>query len=1842
MNKGDGKSMRIKRWQQKSLSFLLIGALLLPGGVHAESAPVSDPAGSDPVAQVADTKQWVQAAKEAMKAAAKQTEPSAAEIPEVSEKAVNEQQWDSMKAADVWKLSQSLNRQALQIVAYFYPEWDRFLSHDEQVDKTAWFDETVMEKIEQLDGGQRDLLLSSIPVIQIFVDQWEAAKQQEEQAKNFSSKRQPQSALATAQAAAVTPPDAMYDPKELTSQYRRTNTDNPVDEVYRTANVKEMDLQLDGKHGMDFTLERTFSSLESIKDDAYLSTSGKNKVAIHNETQDPILVNGWSFNLPSYQEVNKRSSKCTYYDGQNRSGCGMYSNGKRYIFSLEDGTVLESSSKTGDWVNYPYSGASMKVFPDQTGKTVKDVAQLTFNGNTYLFQRETTSADGYADVDIVTKTNSYGDKITYRLDPNGGKPIEMIDSVGRYIVLEKPKNDVQVSALKVYKDATKTTLLKNLEYVGNPYGSLDQIVEHDVSGGGADKILAEYTYYNPDLHGKAEFNFYENYSLPATAEQGITLDENGRESKAYVTTEMKERATMRYRLLQRVNYPVEGLTMTYTYNPYKPDTTDFLNPSQVRLFYDEEKLTYSAYPPVTAVNFRFNQTAHPDTGESKTYSFTKYYPLTNKEIWKTPKADSTRLKNQTVRDGSVVVTQIQQAGLPSIERTFALNEGRSFLPRSVKTYIGTGADTDTIEGKLALTEDGKEYRYAPASYTSFLYEGKATKPLFTFSFAGRPSSMTDNADVYAFLLAPTSANLSRVKARLPLYAEVTEYVYNSYGDVVSEKDPKGNVTTTKYLPATSTFLRLPSEVKKTAAGNASHYHQETYTYQDNQLATEKIVDSYPDGVGVKVDQVDRTYTYNNKLVASVTETSTGADAKTVTQTISSYDDLGLYPEGISMSVETSPNVQTKLTHTFVYDALGRLQARIYPDQSFVQYEFDTLGRPVSEQFTNTELQNRTITYTYEDGSRKVTTNLPDGTKNFAYFTPFGEVEYKGQVGTDGTIRPLLYNTYSLDGNHVVSSEPYALKDRAITYVYNQDGTVWQKKDPKGTTVYLSANTMSDGTNYLPAMTTLTVEPNGLQTTAYHDRHGQLEKEVSRTSDGAQSRTQLYARNDFDQVVRQTEKDQTGSTRSWSYRYTNNGQLVYLLDPEQNTYQYEYDSLGNLATVTENKTLTTRNHYNALSWKMGEEDVPTGALEYYSYKVNGQPATFTDKAGNRHEYSYTAFYDLAGLTTKNKAGTVTNKETKEYYPNTSLVKKETNSNGSNVNPTSPTYRETSYTYDPLQRMNSVTTFGRSYLLGYNDRDDLMDSLTYPDQSQVTYAYDTAERLQEVNSPLAGVVKYDYHTDSTGESYQIEYPNGQLVDRKMDSFGQVEHVTQSKNQVPVWTESNQYSFGNVTGIQRNGTSYSYEYDKVDRLKKETAPDTTNQYSYDGRGNRSALDGKKPLESGSVTYTFDERNQLRGTSNAKTGDTSAYTYFGDGLRATKVENGTETKYINLNGKVIEELDAAGNVVARNIWGNELLFREDFTAGKGGYYGYNSHGDVVSVTDGSGNNLNTYEYDTWGNVVSETKGMANPFKYSGEIYDEKTGLYYLRARYYDPSVGRFISEDTYKGQVDNPLSLNRYTYGHNNPLKFVDPSGHDAVIHADFAPSNGTIYKSANQLTLPEALLISVDPSYSPEQRAVAQGIVWKSIVSPDKGGPAVIANASKYAKIPQVAKSTLIKGQTLGVIKHPVLDYTRVGSALKADPYHAFNDIIDNYASYAAKFALTGQRDGIDKTLYQIEGSMVVYETKYVFDKATRNTIMTTVRKDIEGVFEWITTPKNEVTHRVFIPNGKVTGTPNNWGN
>lgn len=127
-----------------------------------------------------------------------------------------------------------------------------------------------------------------------------------------------------------------------------------------------------------------------------------------------------------------------------------------------------------------------------------------------------------------------------------------------------------------------------------------------------------------------------------------------------------------------------------------------------------------------------------------------------------------------------------------------------------------------------------------------------------------------------------------------------------------------------------------------------------------------------------------------------------------------------------------------------------------------------------------------------------------------------------------------------------------------------------------------------------------------------------------------------------------------------------------------------------------------------------------------------------------------------------------------------------------------------------------------------------------------------------------------------------------------------------------------------------------------------------------------------------------------------------------------------------------------ATYVRGDRLLVKKDVTTTTTkDYYLYNGHGDVVQILDTNGNVVNSYSYDAWGNITNQTEGISNSFKYAGEIYDEETGFYYLRARYYDPTIGRFLNEDTYEGEIDNPLSQNLYIYVHNNPLIYTDLTG-------------------------------------------------------------------------------------------------------------------------------------------------------------------------------------------------------------
>jgi RHS repeat-associated protein len=198
-----------------------------------------------------------------------------------------------------------------------------------------------------------------------------------------------------------------------------------------------------------------------------------------------------------------------------------------------------------------------------------------------------------------------------------------------------------------------------------------------------------------------------------------------------------------------------------------------------------------------------------------------------------------------------------------------------------------------------------------------------------------------------------------------------------------------------------------------------------------------------------------------------------------------------------------------------------------------------------------------------------------------------------------------------------------------------------------------------------------------------------------------------------------------------------------------------------------------------------------------------------------------------------------------------------------------------------------------------------------------------------------------------------------------------------------------------------------------------------------------------------TYDGFNRLTKVEKVKGGKRSTveFIYDGDDLRTTKTvhssEAGYETKVTNYlydRQYVILETDASDEVITRYIKGVNYIARIN-GSNKLSYYLFNGHGDVVQTVSEAGQVENQYDYDIFGNPILTVEAeYKNAIRYAGEFYDDETGLYYLRARYYDPYIGRFISEDSYWGEDTNPLSLNLYTYTYNNPIMYIDPTGHSA----------------------------------------------------------------------------------------------------------------------------------------------------------------------------------------------------------
>ena len=382
----------------------------------------------------------------------------------------------------------------------------------------------------------------------------------------------------------------------------------------------------------------------------------------------------------------------------------------------------------------------------------------------------------------------------------------------------------------------------------------------------------------------------------------------------------------------------------------------------------------------------------------------------------------------------------------------------------------------------------------------------------------------------------------------------------------------------------------------------------------------------------------------------------------------------------------------------------------------------------------------------------------------------------------------------------------------------------------------------------------------------------------------------------------------------------------------------------------------------------------------------------------------------------------------------------NSNGANV----------SYTYDDLDRLETVVdhrlTGNNTTTYSYDSASNVATA-AYPNGLQSSFTYDTLNRLTAMN---AGTASYSYQLGPTGNRTQATESNGRTINWSYDGIYRLtnESITSDPHSVdgsvaygldPVGNRLTESS--SIAGV--NSGSYGYNAD--DEVSTET---------YDSNGNTLSAGGK--------SFTYDAENHLTGMSVSGTTVSVVYDAFGN--RVAKTVNGVTTKYlveddVNPTGypQVLDEL--TGSTVTRTYtYGLQRISQDQLVSGvwTPSFYGYDGGGNVRQLTNSAGAVTDTYEYDAFGNDVYHTGTTPNNYLYRGEQYDSDLALYYLRARYYNPATGRFLSRDPLDGNGYDPKSLHKYLYGVGDPVNAIDPTGRDADAVEDAeldAAEEGTI---------------------------------------------------------------------------------------------------------------------------------------------------------------------------------------------
>lgn len=877
--------------------------------------------------------------------------------------------------------------------------------------------------------------------------------------------------------------------------------------------------------------------------------------------------------------------------------------------------------------------------------------------------------------------------------------------------------------------------------------------------------------------------------------------------------------------------------------------------------------------------------------------------------------------------------------------------------------------------------------------------------------------------------------------------------YTNDGLLVWHQDAEGRTSTHIYGPEQRLYESTDPVGRKTLQsfdlnGNVlsvtlqntgeGPLNSSTKTYTYDALNRKKSLDE----AGI------RTITWDYDKVGNV-ELETRPDGRV---TKSTYDDLNRLD-----SVSDAKQKKTVFTHDGVGNVLTRTDRRIHTFRT----DYDELNRPILK--TDPRQQEEVMVYdkvgnlthftdkrnietiTHYDGINRVKEEIRDGVR-------LRSIVY---TGSDGKEKQTLTDA---EDNDFVTELDFRGNTLSLTFEdgksqikrYDRSGFLTEEEDESGfvnSYTYFADGLVATHTNPEKETTSyrydlfgnqrLMIRPLGAEQKRQYDALNRL---VLVTDDLEQETVFHYDANDnlemqlmpgsapvnftYDVLNRQRSREHGLLTSTFDY--DDEGNLIETKDPKGQVFTLHYDELGRLE----------------------KQDYPAGSdlvSVTTTYDGNNNPVTvteITDRGTELYRYHYDKFDRLERSEQRGQ-----------------VITYDYDDNGNRTELVSPG-GSTIYHYDNRNRLSQVESGSEISTYHYYDN-SWLKRVEHANGSQVDYLYDDAGRVTNIQNSIAGgglLSSFAYEYDKNGNrETQIEVQNGfsdsqnltttydyDTLDRLSGYTESDGSVNEANDKVTTYTYYPSYDRKTETVTKAGVTERqrTYLYDNINRL--ETISEAAGgeiSYLYDRNGNQLSRTDTIAGANDSTLFSYNSRNQLTQVQNGEPGNETSqgqnqYDYRGMRIRHLGSSRG-DIEYLYDQKSIVDELQS-GSTLAHYTYGDRLLSLKH--KGESQFYHYAALGTTANLSDSAGQVQVSYRSDVFGSITKQEGSSVNRQVFTGQEHDENTGLIYFGARFYDPAVGRFMTQDIYLGESNTPPSLHRYLYAYSNPAVYIDRHGYSS----------------------------------------------------------------------------------------------------------------------------------------------------------------------------------------------------------